>query len=604
MDPIMTSMINRLAKRHGINLARPGIEQAEVPISDATKHRLLAALNVEAGEPGCCYLPDYLVQDRVWGISLQLYELRSARNWGIGDFADLQSMVMLAADHGADFIGLNPLHAPFLADPARCSPYEPSNRRFLNPLYIAVDLVPGYHPGMSDRETLDALRRSKLVDYKAVAGVKLEVLRQIWDGSRQLERNDDQDRADFRRFCDKSGDALQNHALFEALSRFLSESGHGAGWMSWPAEYQDIDHPTVRAFRIENAEEIAFHVWLQWVAHRQLETVAAQAHKAGLRIGLYLDLAVGEALDGSATWSEPDIYLRGASIGSPPDPWAVNGQDWRLAALQPALIAFSRRSPYRQMIDVAMRYAGAVRIDHAAAIQRLFLVPADRGPEEGAYVDYPAREIQGVIAEASMRNRCLVIGEDLGLVPSGLRQQMADANLLSYRILSYERDKRGFIAPDKYPAMALACVSTHDHQTLAGWWRGADIETRAAHGMVPEASRRQEQADRIKERADLLLAFKSAGIALQEHGVEQPDIHERAVAAHRFMAKTASMLVSIRLADLTDEENPTNIPGTSSSYPNWQPKLSVACEDLTGCALFNRIVDAVREERPKTKEGS
>lgn len=256
------------------------------------------------------------------------------------------------------------------------------------------------------------------------------------------------------------------------------------------------------------------------------------------------------------------------------------------------------------MIDVAMRYAGAVRIDHAAAIQRLFLVPADRGPEEGAYVDYPAREIQGVIAEASVRNRCLVIGEDLGLVPSGLRQQMADANLLSYRILSYERDNRGFIAPDKYPAMALACVSTHDHQTLAGWWRGADIEARAAHGMVPEASRRQEQADRIKERADLLLAFKSAGIALQEHGVEQPDIHERAVAAHRFMAKTTSMLVSIRLADLTDEENPTNIPGTSSSYPNWQPKLSVACEDLTRCALFNRIVDAVREERPKTREGS
>lgn len=609
----MTSMLNRLAKRHGISLARPGIEQAEVAVSEVTKRKLLAALNIEAGATPRSFLPDFLMSGnevagnsreldrnggRVWGFSLQLYELRSARNWGIGDFADLRSMVTLAASQGADFIGLNPLHAPFLADPDRCSPYEPSNRRYLNPLYIAVDEVVGYRQDMANIGEINAARRSDLVDYPAVARLKLTVLRRIWDDT--VSKADRQTKgSDFKSFLQEEGESLRRHALFEVLSSFMVGEGTGAGWTSWPVEYQDVEHPAVRSFGSEHTEDIEFHCWLQWLARNQLEQVSAHARQSGLRIGLYLDLAVGEALDGSATWSEPDIYVQGASIGSPPDPWAVKGQDWRLAALQPAIIAFSRRSPYRRMIEAAMRYAGAVRIDHAAALQRLFLVPDGGTPEEGAYVDYPSREILAVIAQASERYRCLVIGEDLGLVPAGLRQQMEEAQLLSYRILSYERDKRGFIAPGKYPGLALACVSTHDHHTMAGWWRGDDIESRAEHGLVPKEATKQERAGRIKERADLLRALTQAGILEKNRATVLPDSHEVVIAAHRYVASSRSMLVSVRLADLTDEEKPTNVPGTSDGYPNWKPKLSVACEDLSGLDLFNRIVDAMRDERPK-----
>ncbi|MBB4008591.1 4-alpha-glucanotransferase [Allorhizobium taibaishanense] len=605
----MTSMLNRLAKRHGISLVRPGIEQAEVTVSEATKRKLLAALNIEAGETAKSFLPDFLTQHgheadeggRVWGFSLQLYELRSSRNWGIGDFSDLRAVVSLAASQGADFIGLNPLHAPFLADPERCSPYEPSNRRYLNPLYIAVDEVAGYRQDMADATDIDAARSSDLVDYPAVARLKLTVLRRIWDETTSQATRENQDRIDFESFLLEEGESLRRHALFEAISSFMVGEGSGAGWTSWPSDYRDVDHPTVRAFSAEHAAEIEFQCWLQWIARQQLDSVSTHARQSGLRIGLYLDLAVGEALDGSATWSEPDIYVRGASIGSPPDPWAVKGQDWRLAALQPALIAFSRRSPYRRMIEAAMRYAGAVRIDHAAAIQRLFLVPDGETPEEGAYVDYPSHEILAAIAEASTQYRCLVIGEDLGLVPAGLRQQMAEAQLLSYRILSYERDKRGFIAPGKYPSLSLACVSTHDHHTMAGWWRGDDIESRADHGMVPKEATKQERAGRIKERADLLRALTQAGIFDKNRANIMPDIHEVVVAAHRYVARSSAMLVSVRLADLTDEERPTNVPGTSDGYPNWKPKLSVACEDLLNLDLFNRIIEAMCEERPKTK---
>lgn len=621
----MTSMkretIDEVARRHGIGETRPSPEKHEVTVSTETKIKILEALNVDLdapeqpGEPlagqktattktlPASYLPPFLGKTRVWGVTLEPYALRSSRNWGIGDFQDLCDIARVFGPLGADFIGLTPLHAPFLADPDRCSPYEPSSRQRLNPLYIAVDRVPGYEPHPDVERKAAELRETTLVDYVGVCSLKLEALRDIWTGWTP-ERNGSSDPEDFETFLTREGAPLRLHALFEALSFTMSAQGLGAGWHAWPESFKDPESPDVAAFAETHEDEIRFHMWLQWLAHCQLDAASKAAKAAGMRIGLYLDLAVGEALDGAATWGERDLYVSAATVGSPPDPFAADGQDWHLAAFQPAAIASGDPSPYRRMVTAAMRYAGAIRIDHAAALRRLFLVPLDLKPDGGAYVTYPEKDLLGILAETSEHHECLVIGEDLGVLPDGLQDDLTEARILSYRILSYERTEDGFKPGEEYPALSLACISTHDHQTLAGWWRGADITTRADHGILPPDITKAHQEERETERKDLARALDDAGIAQPPHlppgSAQDQALTSIVVGAHRFIARTASALSAVRLADMTGEKDPTNVPGTSDSYPNWKPKLSVTLEALSEAPLLVAISTVMREERPRS----
>jgi 4-alpha-glucanotransferase len=614
-----SNVVDRLADEHGIDPKRPTPEGTTLEISQETKVKLLRALNVEistepslrpdAAQPRSrpaktattCFVPEFLSTERVWGVSLQLYELRSERNWGIGDFDDLCVMIDLVASLGGDFIGLNPLHAPFLADAGRCSPYEPSSRLFLNPLYIAVDRLPGFKLDPDQKQKIAALRDTDLVAYQAVAAAKLAALRSIW--GRSAYHDNGNDLAEFQSFVLGGGEPLRRHAIFEALSAHMVERGFSAGWHAWPGEFQYPDAPAVASFAAAHDDDIRFHLWLQWITQRQLMEAAAHARVCGLRIGLYLDLAVGEALDGSATWSERDNYLTDATIGSPPDPFAPDGQDWHLAGFQPSRIASGENPPFERMVTTAMQYAGAIRIDHAAALRRLFLVPIDRTPSDGAYVSYPQEDLIKILAETSARHRCLVIGEDLGLLPDGLQNDLTAAKILSYRIFSYERDDEGFKAATDYPALALACISTHDHQTLAGWWRGADIALRAEHGIVSPELTRQHEAARERERQQLVQAIVNRGASGLASNPPEPALDDLTIRAHRFVAGTPSMLVAVRLADLTDEKRPTNVPGTSKSYPNWQPKLSVAIEELSKLSLLTSIADAVNKCREASLSG-
>ncbi len=249
------------------------------------------------------------------------------------------------------------------------------------------------------------------------------------------------------------------------------------------------------------------------------------------------------------------------------------------------------------MVKTAMRYAGAIRIDHAAALRRLFLVPIDCAPSDGAYVSYPQEDLIRILAKSSAEYRCLVIGEDLGLLPDKLQDDLTAAKILSYRIFSYERDDRGFRAAADYPDLALACISTHDHQTLAGWWRGADIALRAEHGIISPDLTRQHEAARAKERHQLVQAIGNPETGGLTANFSEPALDDLTVRAHRFVVGTPSMLVAVRLADLTDEKRPTNVPGTSSSYPNWQPKLSEAIEKLSELPLLVAVADAMNEGR-------
>lgn len=621
MTPMMRETIDELARRHGIGETRPSPDKDAVPVSTETKMKILQALNVDldtaaersdmaaarqakpAGPLPISYLPSYLENTRIWGITLEPYELRSSRNWGIGDFQDLCDIARIFGPLGADFIGLTPLHAPFLADPDRCSPYEPSSRQRLNPLYIAVDRVPGYEPDPALERAAAGLRESHLVDYIGVARLKLEALRNIWTGWTSNGQGMT-GHEDFETFVAREGAPLRLHAVFETLSFTMSAEGLGAGWHAWPEAFKDPSSPDVRAFAEAHDDEIRFHMWLQWLAHCQLDAAAEATKAAGMRIGLYLDLAVGEALDGSATWGERNVYVSAATIGSPPDPFAADGQDWHLAAFQPSAIASGTPSPYERMVSVAMRYAGAIRIDHAAALRRLFLVPLDLKPDGGAYVEYPERELLRILSEASERHQCLVIGEDLGVLPKGLQDDLAEARILSYRILSYERTKDGFKPGDAYPALSLACISTHDHQTMAGWWRGADISTRADHGILPADITQAHREERKAERDDLGRALHEAGI---KQSAQRPSdsasdeaLSGLVVDAHRFIGRTVSILAAVRLADMSGEKVPTNVPGTSDSYPNWKPKLSMTLEALPEAPLVIAISRALREERPRS----
>lgn len=610
----MTPATERLARLHGIELSYEGPDGAAVEISDETVRYLLDALGARpvpgpsvetetAGRRGprapeeCCYCPDWLASKRAWGVAAQLYELRSGRDWGIGDFAALEDLCRVVSRSGADFVGLNPLHALFLAEPERCSPFSPSNRRFLNPLYIAVDRVEGFDPSMADQGEIARLRGETFVDYAAVAALKLGALKAIW------RRRAATDASALSRFRAEAGTGLERHALFEALSARMKAEGLSAGWPAWPAQYRRAENPAVIAFAAANADEVDFHVWLQWLARGQLAQAADVARGEGMRIGLYVDFAVGEAPDGSATWSNPELVVSGVNIGAPPDLFSANGQDWGLAPLSPSRLKEAGLQPYRELMETTMSGAGALRIDHAMSLQHLFWIPAGRPASEGGFVAYPMHDMIDVLADCSQRSRTIVIGEDLGHVPAGFRETMAEAAILSYRILYFERDGSRFKAPKAWPRLSLACLSTHDLPTLRGWWAGSDIALRRDHALIDRQDADRQEEERAAERKGLLRTLRASGALGKGQrlpaalGHEVPD--PVALGVHRFVARTPSLLAAVRLADLVGERQPTNLPGVAEGYPNWRRRLDVATEDLGSAPLFQPIMSIFSEERPR-----
>ena len=583
----------------------------EVP--EATKHALLAALGVsedkppeEAGLPrydtnpyeaGAAPLPGWLQDKRTWGLFCQLYELRSERSWGIGDFADLARLCEIAAEAGADFVGINPLHALFLAAPDRASPFTPSNRQFLNPLYIAMDDLPGNT--RPDTATLAKVQRAELVEYPTVARMKRKGLRAVFarkpfDGNRWPE-------SDFDAFREAGGVSLERHARFEALSQALVEKGHDAGWTGWPEPYRDPESPQVAKFAQKNARAVTFHVWLQWIASRQLTAAAETGKDAGLRIGLYLDLAVGEAPDGSATWSDNHFTLKGVVVGAPPDVFSQDGQNWALSALSPTALARSGYAPFRDLIAAQLNYAGALRIDHVMALRQLFLIPEDAAASAGTHVAYPLAEMLGVVTEEAEHHDAVVIGEDLGWVPEGFRDILQAANIMAYRILYFEQDWGLFTRSSTYPENALACISTHDLPTLAGWWAGEDVALRERFGLIDAEKAAGDAARRAEERVALVNAFIDAGqLPADANGGAADELPEHVLtAAYRFLASTPSVLVGVRLADLVGPDGQTNVPGTMEEHPNWRRRGRLSVEDIASVDAFQEVTAAIREIRPR-----
>ncbi len=530
---------------------------------------------------------------RTWGLALQLYALRSSRNEGIGDFADLRAMCALLGARGASYVGINPLHAPSRADPEEASPYAASSRRWLNWLAIAVDEVPeARDPAV--RALLDdpdrrartaALREAPLVDYTGVATLKEAALRACWAALARAPRRRDA----FDAWCDAQGAPLTRFAVFEVLA-----ARYGRAIESWPAAYRTPDAPDVALLAAARQDEVRYGMYLQWLAAEQLDAVAADAVRHGVR--LYRDLAVGVDRNSADVWADPGAYVEDVSVGAPPDDLNPLGQDWGLPALDPHGMAREGYAEFLAAMRANCRNAGALRIDHAFSLQRLFWIPRGGGPRAGTYVVYPLDELRGVVALASVRERCVIVGEDLGTVPPGFRESMAESGILSYRILAFEReDGGGFVPPERYPPLALAASGTHDLPTMAGWLHGDDVVLRDRLGLL-RAPLRDEFAARERERARLVDALVAHGDLAD---AERDDETAVVVAANRFLAATPSAIVMAQLDDILGEREPPNVPGTSTQYPNWRRKLGTEVDTLAHDPRLARLCNALNELRPR-----
>ena len=579
---------------------------------DARAHGPLGeALVVSA--PARCYRPRALEEcGRIWGPAVQLYALRSERNWGMGDYGDLLRLVEQWAALGAGIVGLNPLHALFPHNPAHASPYSPSSRLLLNVLYLDVEAVDDFAECEDARRLVQApefqqrlarLRAAELVDYPGVAAAKFEVLGRLYAHFRERHLRPGRPRGDsFRAFQAGGGEVLRRHALFEALQEHLHAADPVVwGWPVWPEPYRDPLGDAVTRFSAERFERIEYYQYLQWQAAHQLAQAAARCEALGLAVGLYLDLAVSVDRAGSDAWAHRDCYARGASVGAPPDDFNLNGQDWGLPPLRPDRLRETRYELFIDALRENMRDAGALRIDHVMGMLRLYWIPAGASARDGAYVRYAFDEMLAIVTLESHRNRCLVIGEDLGTVPDEVREALAHAGVLSYRLLYFERDAAGdFKAPADYLREALVAVSTHDLPTLAGWWQGRDLELRSALGLFPsEAMRAQQNAARARDRPRLLGALERAGLRPAGARPEAPALGaELAQAVHAYVAATPARVMMLQLEDALGATEQANLPGTVNQHPNWRRKLPLSLERMPEDARVTALARRLARERP------
>ena len=525
--------------------------------------------------PPRCHLPDALAAARRrFGIAAHLYALRRAGDQGIGDFTALGMLGAAAAGEGAAMVGLNPLHARFPTAPDRASPYHPSDREFLDPIYIDVAALPG-----AADERFVGLAAQDNVDYPGVWAAKRKILEAAFAGGAAADPG-------FEEFVAAGGETLRRFAIFEAIA----EEERSTHWQRWPEALRHPLAPGIAGFAAAHEARVRFAAFLQFVAERQL---AVAAGRSGLALGLYRDLAVGAAPDGAEAWRRQDALLTGVSIGAPPDPFSTAGQVWSLPPPDPLAMAREGYAGFAALLGANMRHAGALRIDHAMGLQRLFLVPDGAAARDGAYLAYPLQDLLGQLALESVRAGCLVVGEDLGTVPAGLPEALAEANVLSYRVLWFEREGAAFRRPARWPARAAACVSTHDLPTLAGWWGGDDIAERRALGLLEAEAAAEAMAERARDKAALLALLGEEGLLEGTYDSGAPMSPALAHAVHALIAVSPALLALVQADDLAGERLAVNLPGTDRERANWRRRLRGDIAGLFAGATARAVMAAL-----------
>lgn len=598
---IYDEALDAAAKTHGIIDSFRDISGHIHTASSATKRKILKAMSVDIFNFSAPTTPS--TEDKlpgvygaqvlekaggVWGVTAALYGLKSERNWGVGDFEDLAVLCETMAAKGADFIGINPVHALFPGAAHLYAPYSPSSREFLNVMHIAPDKMPEFDGGISN--TISSLRSKGVVDYTSVYAEKTKAFQAAFSNFTALPKSAGRQKT-FAKFVKSKGEALKQHALFDALFETLPKSKQTYdGFQNFPKKYQDPHSKACQSFANDNAARIQFYMYLQWVAFEQLEAAQSRAKAAGMSVGLYLDFAVGVVPGGSDAWRRPDAFAKNTSLGAPGDMANPDGQKWNLLPFDPHHLAATDFKDYRAALRPNLELSGAIRIDHILGLLRSFWIPQNE--TGGAYVRYPFDALVTMIAQESTKSECIVFGEDLGTVPDGFRDDMAARGLMGCSVQLIEKDSAGNIVPaDQARRLAMHGFSNHDFPTLTGWWQGEDFKWRRALGigdnpdvLAHEESLRARDKDELARRCGLT-------------GTPETMTADLMSALQAWLACAPSLAFAVQLDDLLLEPQQPNVPGTTDSQPNWRRKSALTLSEIATNPAVDAIAHSVNAAR-------
>lgn len=594
------------AEEGGLRLRIPDLGCGYYVLSAQTGGKAVRVRLIVA--PKTVYQPQMLSDGlRMNGLTTHLYSLRSARNWGIGDFTDLADLMVFAAAQNLDFVGINPLHALFTSRPAFASPYSPSSREWLNPIYLDVEKVGAFAYGKKAakwlaqkniRQRIAALRVPETVAYTAVWAFKRDALQLAFDAFEREECGEAQaEREAFAAFAAEKGEALRGYGLFEALDQYYGQPDE-IGWTAWPSEFHDPQSEAVQDFARSHEREIKFYMWLQWLCVQQLAAANETAAQHGVKLGIYGDLAVGAARGSADTWLNRRDYCMDMSVGAPPDPLGPSGQNWNLPPLNPKTLKHGGYEKFARLLRENMRLYGVLRIDHVMALCRLWWVVGSQTADCGAYVHYDAEAMFAVLALESRRNRCVVIGEDLGTVPNQARELLCRYQVYSYKVMYFSKNWQGFELPQDYPQQAVAVVSTHDVAPLAAYWTGKDLALMHRLGTISGGDAFQTAlAQRERDKADLFAKLKQTGCLPQDETMPSEMTETLMSAVHRYAASTQCKLFAVQLENLLGMSDNLNVPGVADGYPNWACKMPAALEDFPHHRLMGGQLTLIEEVR-------
>ena len=539
-------------------------------------------------------LPRRMGASRVWGYAAQLYSVRSHHSWGLGDLTDLADLCTWSASQGAGYLLTNPLHAAEVAGRMEPSPYLPSSRLFVNPIYIRPELIAEYHDlDQYDASLIESLRTTTLdddpqalLDRDRTWQAKSQALELIHRVDMSASR-----RMAFTAFRVARGRRLEDFATWCLLSEL-----HGSDWHDWPAELHDPHGAAVARVRREHADRIDFHMWLQWIADQQLSTAQSSGTDAGMPVGLICDLAVGVNGSGADAWMLNGLFAREMNVGAPPDPFNQAGQDWGQPPMRPDVLEQMAYAPLREMVSGALRHAGGVRIDHIMGLFRLWWVPRGLGPRHGAYVRYNHEAMVGVVALEAYRAGALVIGEDLGTVEPWVRDHLASRGILGTSIMWFETGPDGRPKqPQQWREHAMSSVTSHDLPPTSSYLRGDHVELRDRLGLLTESVDEARENAR-RERETWLASLRQQGVL----EADEDDPEQVTLAMHTLLTRTPSKVINATLTDAVGDPRTQNLPGTEDEYPNWRVPLSgpdgepVYLEDLYSSDRVARMAKVLR----------
>lgn len=550
--------------------------------------------------PEACYIPNEL--NKTWGLYINLYSIRSMENFGVGDFGDLKRIIIWISDLKGGFVGINPLHAIANRMPFGISPYSPISRLYKNFIYLNIEGIPEINKDevFTVKDEIKFLSDSELIDYEGVSKLKISLLCDAFETFYKEHYLKGTKRGiAFKRFVLEEGEDLNSFATYMALSEYFRDPKNPEySWHNWPEEYRTPDSAYVKEFRKNYKKRILFYQYIQWCIEEQLMELSSIAKESSMPLGIYHDLAIGSIGQCHDTWMEQGLFAMDIDLGAPPDDFNPDGQNWGFPPLVPTEMEERGYDFFIKVIRKNMKHFGVLRIDHALGLFRQFWIPKGSHPKEGAYVMYNYEDLLRIIALESVRNKTVVVAEDLGTIGENVRENLLRFNMLSYRLLYFERNypDLSFIPPDKYPEMALCSVTTHDLPTLYGWWTGREIEIKKKLGIIDDSKYQRYNYERQRDRQFLLQSLEQQGLikASDFCGISYmtPDL---CLKIYEYLAQTPCKLLSVNLDDIIGTIDQQNMPGIVEAYPSWRQKTFLNLEEIISDKIFIKLSEFMKK---------